>query len=190
MLDRMLERIRTRVGTRVVPRHGAIRGLLRALLDRGSVGVMIDQHIQDRSAVMVDYFQPSRGHDVGHRGTGPSHRSAGDSGLRAPVARGTVPHGFTKPRSSRRPTTIRTRSEPIPSGARMFSRCTSAGTRSSGSGCIDAGVRPRRPPTTRRALHPRKGCRRPRRTPSDAARVDSSRSGRRGVGSASAGPRR
>ena len=56
MLDRMLERIRTRVGTRVVPRQGAIRGLLRALLDRGSVGVMIDQHIQDRSAVMVDFF--------------------------------------------------------------------------------------------------------------------------------------
>ena len=56
MLDHMLERIRTRVGTRVVPRQGAIRGLLRALLDRGSVGVMIDQHIQDRSAVMVDFF--------------------------------------------------------------------------------------------------------------------------------------
>ena len=56
MLDRILERIRTRVGTRVVPRQGAVRGLLRALLDRGSVGVMIDQHIQDRSAVMVDFF--------------------------------------------------------------------------------------------------------------------------------------
>jgi len=56
LLDRMLERIRTRVGTRVVPRQGAIRGLLRALLDCGSVGVMIDQHAQDRSAVMVDFF--------------------------------------------------------------------------------------------------------------------------------------
>jgi KDO2-lipid IV(A) lauroyltransferase len=56
MLDRMLERIRTRVGTRVVPRQGAIRWLLRALLDRGSVGVMIDQHMQDRSAVTVDFF--------------------------------------------------------------------------------------------------------------------------------------
>ena len=59
MLDRMLERIRTRVGTRVVSRQGAIRGLLRALLDRGSVGVMIDQHIQDRSAVTVDFFSRS-----------------------------------------------------------------------------------------------------------------------------------
>ena len=56
LLDRMLERIRTRAGTRVVPRRGAIRDLLRTLLDCGSVGVMIDQHIQDRSAVMVDFF--------------------------------------------------------------------------------------------------------------------------------------
>ena len=56
LLERMIERIRTRVGTRVIPRRGAIRGLLRELLDKGSVGMMIDQHIQDRSAVMVDYF--------------------------------------------------------------------------------------------------------------------------------------
>jgi KDO2-lipid IV(A) lauroyltransferase len=56
MLDRMLERIRTRVGTRVLPRQGAVRGLRRALINRGSVAVMIDQHIQDRSAVNVDFF--------------------------------------------------------------------------------------------------------------------------------------
>jgi len=56
LLERMIERIRGRVGTRVIPRQGAVRGLLRALLDRGSVGLMIDQHIQDRSAVVVDFF--------------------------------------------------------------------------------------------------------------------------------------
>ena len=56
LLERLIERVRTRVGTRVIPRHGAIRGLLRALLDNGSVGMMIDQHIQDRSAVTVDFF--------------------------------------------------------------------------------------------------------------------------------------
>ena len=55
-LERLIERIRTRVGTRVIPRRGAIRGLLRALLDRGSVGMMVDQHISDRSAVVVDFF--------------------------------------------------------------------------------------------------------------------------------------
>jgi KDO2-lipid IV(A) lauroyltransferase len=56
LLERLIERVRTRVGTRVIPRQGAIRGLLRALLDKESVGMMIDQHIQDRSAVSVDFF--------------------------------------------------------------------------------------------------------------------------------------
>ena len=55
-LERLIERIRTRVRTRVVPRQGAVRSLLRALHDRDSVGMMIDQHIQDRSAVMVNFF--------------------------------------------------------------------------------------------------------------------------------------
>ena len=55
-LDRFIERIRTRVGTRTVPRQGAVRGLLRALLNRASVGMMIDQHIQDRSAILVNFF--------------------------------------------------------------------------------------------------------------------------------------
>ncbi len=56
LLERLIERTRTRVGTRVIPRQGAIRGLLRALLDKASVGMMIDQHMQDRSAVTVDFF--------------------------------------------------------------------------------------------------------------------------------------
>ena len=56
LLERLIERIRTRVGTRVIPRQGAVRGLMRTLRDRGSVGMMIDQHIQDRSAVTVDFF--------------------------------------------------------------------------------------------------------------------------------------
>ncbi len=56
ILDRELERIRTHVGTHVLSRQGAIRGLLRALIEGGSVGVMIDQHIQDRSAVVVDFM--------------------------------------------------------------------------------------------------------------------------------------
>jgi len=56
LLDRLIERIRTRVGTTVLPRQGAVRGLLRALQGGGSLGLMVDQHIQDRSAVQVDYF--------------------------------------------------------------------------------------------------------------------------------------
>ena len=56
LLEHLVERIRTRVGTRVIPRQGAVRGLLRALLAKESVGIMVDQHIQDRSSVMVDFF--------------------------------------------------------------------------------------------------------------------------------------
>ena len=55
-LERLIARIRTRVGTRVIPRQGAIRGLLRALIAKSSVGMMIDQHMQDRSAVTIDFF--------------------------------------------------------------------------------------------------------------------------------------
>lgn len=56
LLERLIERMRTRVGTRVLPRQGALRELLRELRRGGSVGMMIDQHIQDRSAVEVDFF--------------------------------------------------------------------------------------------------------------------------------------
>ena len=56
LLDGLIERIRTRVGTRVLPRQGAMRGMLRTLKARGAVGMMIDQHIQDRSAVLIDFF--------------------------------------------------------------------------------------------------------------------------------------
>ena len=56
LLEAMIERVRTRVGTRVIPRQGAVRGLLRELLEHRSVGMMIDQHMQDRSAVTVEFF--------------------------------------------------------------------------------------------------------------------------------------
>ena len=56
LLERLIEKIRTRVGTRVLPRQGAMRGLLRAMRDGGSVGMMIDQHISDRSAIRLDFL--------------------------------------------------------------------------------------------------------------------------------------
>ena len=56
LLEAMIERVRTRVGTRVIPRQGAVRGLLRGLLEHQSVGMMIDQHMHDRSAVTVEFF--------------------------------------------------------------------------------------------------------------------------------------
>lgn len=56
LLDGLVGRLRARVGTRVLPRRGAVRGLLRALLNRASVAMMIDQHMHDRSAVTVEFF--------------------------------------------------------------------------------------------------------------------------------------
>ena len=57
LLERMIERLRGRAGTRVVPRRGAVRGLLGALKRRESVGMMIDQHMHDRSALEVTFFR-------------------------------------------------------------------------------------------------------------------------------------
>ena len=57
LLERLIERLRGRAGTRVVPRQGAVRGLLGALKRRESVGMMIDQHMHDRSAVEVTFFR-------------------------------------------------------------------------------------------------------------------------------------
>ncbi len=56
LLEAMIERVRTRVGTRVVPRQGAVRALLRGLHQRRSVGMMVDQHMHDRSAVTVEFL--------------------------------------------------------------------------------------------------------------------------------------
>ena len=56
LLEAMIARMRTRVGTRVVPRRGAVRGLLRGLRERRPVGMMVDQHMQDRSAVTVEFL--------------------------------------------------------------------------------------------------------------------------------------
>jgi len=56
LLERLMEKIRTRVGTRATPRHGAIRVLLKALMNNESVGMLIDQHTQSSSSVMVDFL--------------------------------------------------------------------------------------------------------------------------------------
>ena len=56
LLEAMVERVRARVGTVVVPRRGAVRGLLRGLRERRTVGMMVDQHMQDRSAVTVEFL--------------------------------------------------------------------------------------------------------------------------------------
>ena len=55
-LHRLLERIRTGTGNTVIYRQGTIRRALRLLHAGEGVGVLIDQHIQGRDAVYVDFF--------------------------------------------------------------------------------------------------------------------------------------
>jgi KDO2-lipid IV(A) lauroyltransferase len=55
-LNGLLERIRTRTGNSVIYRQGALRRVLRALQAGEGVGILIDQHIQTRDAIYVDFF--------------------------------------------------------------------------------------------------------------------------------------
>ncbi len=55
-LNRMLERVRECTGNTVIYRRGALRRVMRALGANEAVAILIDQHIQDRDAVYVDFF--------------------------------------------------------------------------------------------------------------------------------------
>jgi len=53
----LLERIRRRTGNVVLYRQGTIRRVMRTLEARQGVAVLIDQHIQSRDAIYVDFFE-------------------------------------------------------------------------------------------------------------------------------------
>ena len=55
-LHRLLERMRTRTGNGVIYRQGTLRRAMRVLQDGQGVGILIDQHIQSRDAIHVDFF--------------------------------------------------------------------------------------------------------------------------------------
>ena len=55
-LHRLLEEMRTRTGNGVIYRQGTLRRALRVLQEGGSIGVLIDQHIQSKDAISVDFF--------------------------------------------------------------------------------------------------------------------------------------
>jgi Kdo2-lipid IVA lauroyltransferase/acyltransferase len=55
-LHELLEQIRTRTGNGVIYRQGTVRRAMRVLQDGGGVGILIDQHIQSRDAIQVDFF--------------------------------------------------------------------------------------------------------------------------------------
>jgi KDO2-lipid IV(A) lauroyltransferase len=55
-LNALLERVRTRTGNTVIYRKATIRRVLRALQAGRGVALLIDQHIQMRDAIAVDFF--------------------------------------------------------------------------------------------------------------------------------------
>jgi KDO2-lipid IV(A) lauroyltransferase len=55
-LNRLLEHIRTRTGNSVIYRQGTMRRVLRQLHAGEGVGILIDQHIQSKDAIYVDFF--------------------------------------------------------------------------------------------------------------------------------------
>ncbi len=55
-LNALLEQIRQRTGNVVIYRQGTIRRVMRMLQEGQGVAVLIDQHIQGRDAVQVDFF--------------------------------------------------------------------------------------------------------------------------------------
>ncbi|MBI4484957.1 MAG: lysophospholipid acyltransferase family protein [Acidobacteria bacterium] len=56
-LNRLLEDIRQQTGNSVIYRKGTIRRVMRVLQEGHGVAVLIDQHIQTRDAIAVDFFQ-------------------------------------------------------------------------------------------------------------------------------------
>ncbi len=55
-LHRLLEQMRTRTGNSVIYRQGTLRRAMRVLQEGEGVGILIDQHIQSRDAIHVDFF--------------------------------------------------------------------------------------------------------------------------------------
>jgi len=55
-LNVLLEQMRTRTGNTVVYRQGAMRQVVKLLKAGHGVGILIDQHIQGRDAIYVDFF--------------------------------------------------------------------------------------------------------------------------------------
>jgi KDO2-lipid IV(A) lauroyltransferase len=56
-INQLLEEIRQRTGNTVIYRQGTIRRVMRMLQGGHGVAVLIDQHIQSRDAIYVDFFE-------------------------------------------------------------------------------------------------------------------------------------
>jgi KDO2-lipid IV(A) lauroyltransferase len=48
--------MRERFGNTVIPKHGAARRMLEVMRDRGRLGILIDQRVQEREGIAVPFF--------------------------------------------------------------------------------------------------------------------------------------
>jgi Kdo2-lipid IVA lauroyltransferase/acyltransferase len=55
-LDRELRRLRERFGNAVIPKRGAARGMLETMRQRGRLGILIDQRVQEKEGIAVPFF--------------------------------------------------------------------------------------------------------------------------------------
>jgi KDO2-lipid IV(A) lauroyltransferase len=55
-LDRELRAMRERFGNTVVPKRGAARRMLEVMRERGRLGLLIDQRVQEREGIVVPFF--------------------------------------------------------------------------------------------------------------------------------------
>jgi KDO2-lipid IV(A) lauroyltransferase len=55
-LDRELRALRERFGNAVIPKHGAARRMLETIRERGRLGILIDQRVQEREGIAVPFF--------------------------------------------------------------------------------------------------------------------------------------
>ncbi len=55
-LDRELLAMRERFGNTVIPKHGAARRMIEVIRERGRLGILIDQRVQEREGIAVPFF--------------------------------------------------------------------------------------------------------------------------------------
>jgi KDO2-lipid IV(A) lauroyltransferase len=55
-LDRELRGLRERFGNAVIPKRGAARGMLETMRERGRLGILIDQRVQEKEGIAVPFF--------------------------------------------------------------------------------------------------------------------------------------
>jgi KDO2-lipid IV(A) lauroyltransferase len=55
-LDRELRAMRERFGNTVIPKRGAARRMIEVMRERGRLGILIDQRVQEREGIAVPFF--------------------------------------------------------------------------------------------------------------------------------------